>query len=84
MPYIFNPFTSNFDFYKSYGLGINNEIVSGSGTLWALAKNPILGAEHIYANGQRLIPGISNDYSINGQSIVTNNSFASGTLIADY
>lgn len=63
---------------------VNNEIVSGSGTSWTLAQTPILGAQHVYGNGQRLIAGAGNDYTISGTAITTSNSFSAGNLLADY
>lgn len=62
---------------------VYNETVSGSGTSWTLANTPIAGTA-LYANGQRLMPGIGNDYTISGTSITTALSWASGTVLADY
>lgn len=73
---------------KSVGGGggtfVDNEIVSGSGTSWTLANTPVTGTQHIYANGQRLTPGVSNDYVIVGNVITTDNSYAAGSVLADY
>jgi hypothetical protein len=63
---------------------VDNEIVSGSGYSWTLAQTPLLGVEHIYANGQRLTPGAGNDYTISGNVITTANSYATGSVLADY
>lgn len=63
---------------------IYNEIVAGSGTSWTLAHVPVLGFQAIYANGQRLIPGIGQDYTISGSGITTALSWAAGTILADY
>lgn len=61
---------------------VYNEVVSGSGTSWTLANTPVLGFQAIYANGQRLIPTV--DYSITGAAITTVDSWATGTVLADY
>lgn len=76
---------ANWIFFVSTGSGtfVDNEIVSGTGTAWTLAGTPIPGSEHIYANGQRLIPG-GVDYTITGATITTIITFATGTLLADY
>lgn len=66
------------------GTFVNNEIVSGSGTSWTLASTPLVGTEHIYANGLRLTPGAGNDYTISGTAITTANSYSAGALLADY
>ncbi len=63
---------------------VDNEVVSGSGTAWALAHNPVAGTVRLYAIGQRLTPGIGNDYTISGTIITTAISFSAGQLIADY
>lgn len=63
---------------------VNNEIVAGSGTSWTLAGTPLANAQHIYANGQRLIPGVGQDYTIAGSAITTALSWAAGTVLADY
>ncbi len=64
------------------GISIFNEIVSGSGTSFSLSINPILGTQRIYANGQRLTPGI--DYTISGNILTMTSSWSAGTVIADY
>lgn len=63
---------------------VYNEIVSGSGTTWTLANIPVLGMQALYANGQRLTPGAGNDYTISGAVITTADSWAAGTILADY
>lgn len=63
---------------------VYNEIVSGSGTSWTLANVPVTGTQAIYANGQRLIPGAGQDYTIVGANIVTALPWASGSVLADY
>ncbi len=62
----------------------DNEVVSGSGTSWTLANTPTAGSQHVYANGQRLIPGGGQDYTIAGAVITTALSWAAGTVLADY
>lgn len=61
---------------------VYNEVVSGSGTTWVLAHTPVDGSLQLYANGQRLTPGV--DYSISGANITTTDSWAAGTILADY
>ena len=61
---------------------VNNEVVSGSGTSWTLASTPLVGTEHLYANGQRLTPTV--DYTISVKAITTLQSWAAGTVLADY
>lgn len=68
----------------SGGVPILNEVVSGSGTSWTLANTPVAGTVQLYANGQRLIVGSGNDYTISGTNITTTNSWVSGTVLADY
>lgn len=65
---------------------VNDEIVSGSGTSFILAQTPLVGSEHIYANGQRLTPGAGNDYTISGKNItiINGNNYSTGTILADY
>jgi hypothetical protein len=63
---------------------IDNEIVSGSGVNFTLANTPIAGSVHVYVNGQRLTPGVGNDYTIAGTTITLVNSTSTGTMIADY
>lgn len=63
---------------------VYNEIVSGSGTAWTLAHTPVLGTQAVYANGQRLTPGVGQDYTITGSAITTALSWSSGTVLADY
>jgi hypothetical protein len=89
MPFVLNPFTSEFDYYQKSGSGgsstfVNNEIVSGSGTSFTLAQTPIAGTEHIHGAGQRLTPG--NDYTISGTSvtILSPKTYAAGEVLADY
>lgn len=59
-----------------------NEVVSGSNTTWTLAFTPSVGTQAIYANGQRLTP--TTDYTISGAAITTIDSWAAGTVLADY
>lgn len=63
---------------------IYNEIVAGSGTSWTLASIPVTGTQAIYANGQRLTPGVGQDYTISGAVITTTLSWSAGTVLADY
>lgn len=63
---------------------INNEVVSGSGTTFTLAATPLAGTEHIHGAGQRLTPGVGNDYTISGAVITTVNSYSAGQILADY
>jgi hypothetical protein len=52
---------------------VDNEIISFTGTSGTLANTPVTGSEHLYKNGQRLIPGspspFSYDYSVSGAVI---------------
>lgn len=64
------------------GTFVINEVVNGSGTAWTLANTPITNTLMLYAEGQRLIPGV--DYTIVGAAITTTLSWAGGTLLADY
>ena len=66
------------------GVPVENEIVSGSGTSWALANTPVSGTVKLYAGGIRLTPGAGNDYTISGATITTASSYSTGALIADY
>lgn len=70
----------------STGNNVYNEIVAGTdGTDWVLAHVPTTGTVRLFANGQRLIPGaLPNDYTILGAAITTNQSWAPGTILADY
>lgn len=61
---------------------VYNEVVSGSGTSWTLANTPVIGLQAIYANGQKLTPTV--DYSITSAAITTVDSWAAGTILADY
>ena len=85
---VYSPFTSaeiiTLIALAAGGSPIYNEIVSGTGTTWTLADTPITGTVQLYANGQRLIPGVSNDYTISGATITTASSWATGTVLADY
>lgn len=63
---------------------IENEIVSGSGTSWALAHTPAAGSVALFAAGIRLTPGIGNDYTIVGTAITTVVSYPAKSLLADY
>jgi hypothetical protein len=65
-------------------MNIENEIVSGSGTSWALAQSPVANSVALYAGGIRLTPGVGNDYTIIGLAITTIASYPAGTLLADY
>lgn len=60
----------------------DNEVVSGSGTSWTLVHTPTASSQHIFANGQRLIPTV--DYSIVGAAITTVLAWSTGTILADY
>jgi hypothetical protein len=87
MPYTFNPFTANFDYYSTGGASsfVNDEVVTRvSGTSWTLASTPLVGTEHIFAGGARLTPGAGNDYTISGTAITTVASYPTGALLADY
>lgn len=66
------------------GTAVYNEVVAGSGTAWTLINVPTTGTLRLYANGQRLIPGAGNDYTLSGGNITTALSWSAGTLIADY
>lgn len=66
------------------GTFIYNEAVAGSGTSFTLAHSPLSGMYAIYGNGQRLVPGVGNDFTITGTFITTVNSYSTGTLLADY
>lgn len=66
------------------GTQVDNEVVSGSGTTFTLANTPLSGTVQLYGEGQRLTPGVGNDYTISGKVITTANSFGSGTILADY
>lgn len=66
------------------GLPVYNEIVLGSGISWNLLTTPVSGSVQLYGEGQRLIPGAGNDYTISGTSITTVNSWSTGALLADY
>lgn len=66
------------------GTAVYNEVVSGSATSWTLANTPTLGTVRLYVNGQRLTPGVGNDYVISGAAITTTLSWATGTILADY
>ncbi len=69
----------------SSGTSVYGEVVAGSGTAWTLANAPTAGTLRLYANGQRLKEGaIPADYTLSGTNITTNNSWALGTLLADY
>lgn len=59
-----------------------NEVVAGSGTAWTLAATPTSGSLKLYVNGQRLM--LTTDYTIVGAAITTLQSWASGTILADY
>lgn len=65
-------------------VAVDNEIVVGSGVTFTLAQVPISGTQHIFALGQRLTPGIGNDYIISGAVITLANSFPAGSILADY
>lgn len=69
---------------NSSGTAVYNEVVSGSGTAWTLANTPSTGTLRLYANGERLIPGAGNDYTLTGGNITTALSWSAGTLLADY
>lgn len=63
---------------------IENEILSGSGTSWALANTPAAGTVALFAGGLRLTPGVGNDYVIIGSAITTTQTYPAGSLLADY
>jgi hypothetical protein len=65
---------------------IVGEIVSGSGTSFTLAFNPVTNSVALYGSGIRLQEGIGNDYTISsGQTItILNGSYTSGQVTADY
>ncbi len=70
---------------KFIATGLNftdNEVVSGSGTTFTLAATPTTGSVHLFGQGQRLIP--TTDFTIAGAVITTVNSWAAGTVLADY
>lgn len=67
---------------NSSGTAVYNEVVAGGGTAWTLANTPTTDSLRLFANGQRLTPGI--DYMIAGDAITTVLSWAAGTLLADY
>ena len=61
------------------------EIVTGSGTSFTLAFNPVPNTVALYGSGVRLQEGIGNDYTINGQAItILNGSYTAGQVTADY
>jgi hypothetical protein len=66
------------------GIPVYNEIVAGSGTTFTLANTPINNSLRVWGNGIRLTPGAQNDYTLSGAVITTVNSYALGSLIADY
>lgn len=68
----------------SSSTAVYNEVVAGSGTSWTLANTPDTGTLQLYANGQRLMPGAGNDYTLSGAVITTSLSWIAGTLLADY
>lgn len=87
LPFLINAITGRLLVENSGGSTTNfvdSEIVAGSGTSWTLANIPVTGSVHLYANGQRLTPGIGQDYTIAGAAITTALSWASGTVLADY
>lgn len=61
---------------------VDNEVVSGSGTTFTLANTPIVGSQHVYANGQRLTP--TADYTIAAAVITMVSSWATGAVLCDY
>ena len=64
---------------------IVGEIVSGSGTAWALAYNPMQNTVALYASGVRIEAGVGNDYTIDASgNITTTTSYSAGMLTADY
>lgn len=72
------------DYFTSAQTGfVENEVIAGSATAWTLANTPIVASQHVFANGQRLIPG-GIDYTISGSSIITIQSWSAGTLLSDY
>ena len=64
------------------GAEVTGEVVSGSGTSWALAHAPYGSTLALYGIGQRLV---ASDYSVDVDgNITTTNSWPAGSLIADY
>lgn len=63
---------------------VTNEIVLGSANNWTLARTPVANSVTIYGSGVRLTPGVGQDYTISGISIVTANPYAAGQVLADY
>jgi hypothetical protein len=61
---------------------ISGEVVSGSGTSFALTNSPLIFLG-LYAQGQKLSTARS-DYTINGKNITTAQAWAAGDLEADY
>lgn len=76
-----NPIVTNTGSAPSF---VENEIVSGSGTTFTLANTPVALSVHVFALGQRLTLGASNDYTISGAVITTANSWSAGAIVADY
>lgn len=72
------------DLPSSLGTFVTNEIVSGSGTSFTLAHTPIAGSQAVYGNGQRLTPGVGNDYTISGAVLTMANSYSAGAVLSDY
>lgn len=59
---------------------INNEIpvglINSSNKVFTLANTPIVGSVCVYFNGQRLLPGAGNDYTVTGGVITLEAAFA--------
>lgn len=67
----------------STAIPIFGEVVGGSGTTFTLAHVPS-GTINLSANGQVLLIGAGNDYTISGAVITTSSSWALGSVIASY
>lgn len=63
---------------------VDDEVVGGSGKAFTLANVPVAASQAIYGNGQRLTPGVGNDYTISGAVLTMANSFSIGAILADY
>lgn len=64
---------------------VYNEVAGGSGTTFTLAHTPNAGTVALYGNGQRLLSGAGNDYTISGSTItILEGSYSAGTVLADY
>ena len=73
---------TDLEFSGTSGTQVYDEVVSGSGTTFTLANTPTVGTVRVYARGQRLLP--TQDYTISGAVITTNDSWSAGDISADY